>query len=253
MWYFCPYVNIHSHFAMNISFSIMDVFLIRRGEMINFITGPMVVISFAVFAFGMIYQIYTIRKLAKDSFVQTESVKSDDTVKESLQYRVRMLKHSFIGFHKEKVFASIVFHILIIGLPLFVPAHNILLKQGTGFSFFSFSESFVHYANFLIMVFFSIFIIRRLVIQRVRAISTISDFAILIIVAAPFLTGFVSCMQIMDSKTIYLIHIISGEIMLMALPLTKLIHMIFFFFGPLISIHKETFGNGANILRSEGL
>ena len=224
--------------------------------MIEFITGPMVLFSCLFFLVGTIYQIYSIRKLTNSVKMPVKKIskvkESNGLIDEnSIGFRIRMLKHTFLGFHKEKVFLSIIFHIFLIFTPLLVPAHNILLKQSTGISFLSLPESVVDLMTISVILFFSIFLVRRIVVERVRAISSFSDYAMLIIVAAPFVTGFLSCQQLFDSKVIYLIHIIAGEVMLIALPMTKLIHMVYFFFGPLISIHRKTFTNSAEILRSE--
>ena len=75
------------------------------------------------------------------------------------------------------------------------------------------------------------FFVRRLVVPRVRAMSTLSDHLVLLIVAAPFLTGFMAYHQWADSKTIITLHILTGQLMLMAIPLTKVGHMVFFIFA----------------------
>ncbi|MCP4161742.1 MAG: respiratory nitrate reductase subunit gamma [Deltaproteobacteria bacterium] len=224
--------------------------------MVDFITGPMVWISCLFFLVGTIYQVYSIKKLTrkvqKADKKKVVPEKTDFITKDSLSFKIRMLKYSFVGIHREKIALSILFHMLIIFTPLLVPAHNILLKQSFGFSLLSLPESLIDLTTILVILCFVVFLLRRIFVERVRAISSFSDYAILIIAAAPFVTGFLSCQQFFDPRTIYLIHILTGEIMLIALPLTKLVHMVFFFFGPLISIHKQTFGNGKEILRSEG-
>jgi nitrate reductase gamma subunit len=73
------------------------------------------------------------------------------------------------------------------------------------------------------------FLGRRLFLARVRAISSIYDYVILLIAVAPFLTGFLAYHQWWDYKTVIFLHILTGEIMLITLPFTKLGHMLFFF------------------------
>lgn len=224
--------------------------------MVDFITGPMVLFSCLFFLVGTIYQIYSIKKLTNSVKIPVKKVskakESNGLIDEnSVGFRIRMLKHTFLGFHREKVLLSVIFHIFLIFTPLLVPAHNILLKQSTGISFLSLPEGVVDFMTIMVIVFFSIFLVRRIAVERVRAISSFSDYAMLVVVAAPFVTGFLSCQQLFDSKVIYLAHIIAGELMLIALPMTKLVHMVYFFFGPLITIHRKTFANSAEILRSE--
>jgi hypothetical protein len=53
---------------------------------------------------------------------------------------------------------------------------------------------------------------------------------ILAIVAAPFITGLVAYFQWFDVRFFTVLHVISGEIMLVAIPFTRISHMLF---GPL--------------------
>jgi len=60
------------------------------------------------------------------------------------------------------------------------------------------------------------------------AISFSSGKSILFIVAAPFISGFWVYHQWAGFPTMTIIHILSGEIMLAAIPFTKLFHMFLF-------------------------
>ena len=55
-------------------------------------------------------------------------------------------------------------------------------------------------------------------------------YLILAIVATPFVTGFIAYHQWFGYRFFFFAHILSGEIMLMAIPFTRLGHM---FFAPL--------------------
>jgi nitrate reductase gamma subunit len=46
-------------------------------------------------------------------------------------------------------------------------------------------------------------------------------------VAAPFITGFLVYYQWFGYQTLLILHILSGEIMLVAIPFTRLSHMLF--------------------------
>jgi nitrate reductase gamma subunit len=72
--------------------------------------------------------------------------------------------------------------------------------------------------------------VRRLRQPEVRYLTSSSDFVILGIVAAPFITGFWTYHQWIGHQWMLLLHILSGEIMLAAIPFTRLSHMIFFVF-----------------------
>jgi len=74
------------------------------------------------------------------------------------------------------------------------------------------------------------FLVRRLVLSEVRYVTFPSDYALLAIALAPFLTGFLAYHQWLPYKTILILHILSGEIMLIAIPFTRLSHMLYFVF-----------------------
>ena len=57
--------------------------------------------------------------------------------------------------------------------------------------------------------------------------TSASDYVILAIVAAPFVTGFFAYHQWFAYRSFMILHILTGEIMLVAIPFTRLSHMIY--------------------------
>jgi nitrate reductase gamma subunit len=71
------------------------------------------------------------------------------------------------------------------------------------------------------------FLVRRLVSPEVQYVTSASDYILLAIVAAPFITGFLVYFQWFEYQTLMILHVLSGEIMLVAIPFTRLSHMLF--------------------------
>ena len=71
------------------------------------------------------------------------------------------------------------------------------------------------------------FLVRRIKLPEVRYLTSASDYVLLGMVAAPFVTGFVAYHQWIDYPFFMVLHILSGEILLMAIPFTRLSHMLF--------------------------
>ena len=90
------------------------------------------------------------------------------------------------------------------------------------------------------------FLCRRLFRARVRAIPSAYDYVVLFFATAPFITGFMAYHHFLDYDTVILLHMLAGEIMLMAIPFTKLVHMPFFFINRFVMIHENTFGTGGS-------
>ena len=60
------------------------------------------------------------------------------------------------------------------------------------------------------------------------------DYLVLFLTAFPFLTGFFAYHQWFDYKTVITLHMLAGEAMLIAIPFSKIGHMIYFFFVRLL-------------------
>jgi nitrate reductase gamma subunit len=94
------------------------------------------------------------------------------------------------------------------------------------------------------------FLMRRLVLPRVRAISGIADYVLLGAVITPFLTGFCAYHQWFDYTTVITLHLLTGNLMLIVLPFTKLGHMVFFFFVRLCIGSQYSSGRGSRDWKS---
>jgi nitrate reductase gamma subunit len=74
------------------------------------------------------------------------------------------------------------------------------------------------------------FLYRRLSAPVVKNVTDSSDYILLAITVLPFITGFIAYHQLFAYKTMLIIHILAGEAMLIAIPFTRLSHMLFFAF-----------------------
>ena len=80
------------------------------------------------------------------------------------------------------------------------------------------------------------FLLRRIFSADIRLLSTFSDYFLLVITALPFMTGYFLTHGTLDgigffADNIQTMHMVSGEIMLILIPFTKLSHFILFFFA----------------------
>lgn len=121
------------------------------------------------------------------------------------------------------------FHIGAVFVPLFLTGHNIFLKSKLGFSFFTMSACFADFLTWTVLVCALFLILRRIVLPEVRIMTTLHDYAILFISLAPFITGLLARYQAGDYTFWLNMHILFGEIFLIAIPFTKLSHIFLFF------------------------
>jgi nitrate reductase gamma subunit len=125
---------------------------------------------------------------------------------------------------------SYIFHVLIITLPCFLLAHNILLKSAFGFCLPSLSNANADIMTVCVIACGVFLLLRRIALEEVRIISARSHYSILVLTLLPFVTGYAATHGIGPYKLLLLLHILSGEVLLIALPFSKLSHFILFFF-----------------------
>ena len=232
--------------------------LLSSSVVFDFIRGPLVWISFIVFFLGVFYQIFeflsSIEKNEKIfyKFDIKKLLKSIDFKPKSVLRGISKVKLSIVGVNPTMVIVSTVFHICLVVTPIFLLAHNILLDTYIGVSFFSFSEKVTDYMTIVLMGCIIFFLYRRIFVARVKAITSYYDYLMLFIAVAPFVTGFLAYHQIMFEhyKLIISLHILSGEIMLMAIPFTKFVHMTFFFVFRFLLVSEYSLGAGNRVYKT---
>lgn len=218
----------------------------------DFVRGPMVWISFLIFILGTCFQIFKFLSMTSIR----ESVKLKPGPANILPKRKEedepktdwflKLKLSIAGVNPFMVIVTTVFHVLLVLMPLFVLGHNILWDNAVGFSLFSLSEEISDSLTLVVIICALIFLYRRLFSERVKAITTYADFIFLLLAAAPFVTGYLAYHQVFAGsyKLIITLHMISGELMLMAVPFTKFVHMIYFFIVRYFVVSEWSLGKG---------
>jgi nitrate reductase gamma subunit len=124
---------------------------------------------------------------------------------------------------------AFVFHIGIVFTPIFLLAHNIILQERWGLSWFTLPGSVADTLTIAVIVCTVFLILRRIAFSEVRILTSAYDYLLLAITVAPFITGFLASQKVAGYQFWLYAHIISGEIMLIAIPFTKLSHMVLFF------------------------
>jgi nitrate reductase gamma subunit len=154
-------------------------------------------------------------------------------IKNLITYLKLKIQKSIFGSNPVMGIISFVFHALLFITPVFLSAHNIIADQFTGLSFFTLPDRLLDKFTLLIIAICVFFVIRRIYIPRVRLLTTISDYIVLILIIFPFFSAFAAYHQLFNYKISLYIHIITGEIAIMAVPFTKLGHMPFIIFSRL--------------------
>jgi len=121
------------------------------------------------------------------------------------------------------------FHISAVGVPLFLAGHNMFLESKIGFSLITMAPALADFLSWLAVGSGFILILRRVVLPEVRIMTTSYDYFILFLAMAPFVTGLMARYQVGHYGFWLNLHIFSGELLLIAIPFTKMSHVFLFF------------------------
>jgi len=195
----------------------------------KFMCGPLVWVSFVVFFLGSFYRLASMLWMAKKDKVVYPYL--------SVKYSLRSLLHWLTPFgsrnmrqQPEMTILTFAFHICLIITPFFLMPHIILIQQAWKISWWALPKSVADTMTLIVVIACLFFLIRRVTNPTVKFVTFVSDYVLLAIAFLPFFTGFLAYHHLLHYKTLPLLHILCGEIMLMAIPFTRLSHMLFFVF-----------------------
>ena len=201
--------------------------------MYAFVTGPLAWIAFLTFFIGItVRTVLYIKGLNWQMDRVTYGVNTSYGIKGALRSIIYwLIPFGTHGWRYYPGFTILVFtfHIGILFTPVFLAGHNMLLMERFGFSLWTIPDGLADALTIAMMLAAVFIVLRRFALPEVRILTTGYDFLVLAIAVAPFLTGFLAYHQVGNYHAWLITHIISGEIMLIAIPFTKLSHFILFF------------------------
>lgn len=201
-----------------------------------FVEGPLLWISMLTFIIG---------SLVKAGMFVSVSLKKDKIIYQhfSLKYALlsilRWLLPLNVDIPKNPVFtiAAYVFHICLVILPIWVYQHVVMWEVSRfEWTWTTLPAGLADWMTLLFLALAVFLLLRRIFSTDIRFLSTFADYFLLVVTALPFLTGYLSANGTLPAGTLLgdnmqLIHMLSGELMLILIPFTKLSHFILFFFS----------------------
>ena len=196
-------------------------------DVYEFVSGPMVWAAFALFIGGCLYRGISLIVLAyqKEKFIFTYM---------SFSYGLRSILRWITPFatenwrrHPVLTIVTFAFHISLILVPIFLLSHIVLWEEAWDLRWPALPDGLADVLTVVVVAGCVFFLIRRLKLPEVQFVTSASDYVILAIVAAPFVTGFLAYHQWFAYPYMVIAHIVSGQVMLVAIPFTRLSHMVF--------------------------
>jgi nitrate reductase gamma subunit len=195
--------------------------------MYEFVSGPLVWIAFIGFFGGLALRFVTMARAAQRERVVVPTFDA--------RYGMRSLLHWVIPFagvkmrqHPLYTLLSYVFHICVLATPVFLLGHILLWRESWGVSWWHLPEGVADVMTLVVIAGCVYFMIRRLVRPEVRNVSYPSDFLLALLVMAPFLTGLAAHYQWLPYRQTLVVHIACGALLLVVIPWTRLVHMMWF-------------------------
>jgi nitrate reductase gamma subunit len=193
----------------------------------SLVAGPLAWLAFILFFGGIVFRLVQLVALVNktEKFIFTYL---------SLKYSLRSILHWIVPFgtvnwRKRPVLTVVtfVFHLCLLIMPVFLLAHIVLLDESWNVSWGTLPDRTADIMTMLVIAGSIYFLVRRISQPEVKFVTDWSDYLLLAIVAAPFVTGFLAYHQFFAIKWMTIVHMLCGEIMLAAIPFTRLVHMVF--------------------------
>jgi len=144
-----------------------------------------------------------------------------------------LLPWRYLGREARRLYnlTSLVFHVGIILVPLFLAGHVAIWQQELGLHWFTLAPLAADVMTVLVVAAVIGLLFGRGMNDGARTLSKAQDWLLPLLCALPFLTGFFVAhprFSPVDPQVLYLLHLLSAELLLILMPFTKLVHVVLF-------------------------
>jgi nitrate reductase gamma subunit len=133
---------------------------------------------------------------------------------------------------------TITFHVSVILVPILLAGHIALVKRGTGLSWPALPNLVADVLTVTAVVAALALVIQRAAAKPSRSLSRFQDYAIPLVIAVPFASGFLVMHPQLNPfgfTATLLVHVMSANVVLILFPITKICHCVLLPFTQLVS------------------
>ncbi len=133
---------------------------------------------------------------------------------------------------------TVLFHAGVILVPLFLAGHIQLWRAGVGITWPALPNGVATTLTWVVIATAFALVVQRAGAKDSRALSRFQDYALPLLIVIPFLTGFLvmhPAWNPFGRDPVLLVHVLSADLLIFLVPLTKLSHMILMPFTQLVS------------------
>jgi len=124
---------------------------------------------------------------------------------------------------------SVLFHVAILIVPVFLVGHIALWARGIGVSWPAIPNALADVLTIVAVVTAVALVVQRVSARATRALSRFQDYALPLVIAIPFATGFMvmhPAINPFSFQATLLVHVMSANVVFVLIPITKLSHAI---------------------------
>ncbi len=197
--------------------------------LLEFAQGPLFRLAFGIMAIGLLRIFILDIWGAVEAYRRAgdKNIPWAKTVKKSLGW-LFPIKRAF-GSRPFYSLISILFHIGLILVPIFLFAHVNLWEKGAGLSWVTLPKTWADYLTLSTVLFGLALFFGRVSVKAASYISRKQDYFWPLILIIPFVTGYL-CANVGISSSGYqffmLAHVLSAEIIFVLIPFTKIAHCV---------------------------
>jgi len=200
-------------------------------SLLTFCRGHLLILTLSVFFLGVLRQVaLTLAELwlayrrAGDQAVPLKFI-----FKTSLGWIVPV--NGLRGTRTAYTVASVVFHVGMLVVPLFLAGHIELVRRGVGLAWPALGSSAADALTLAAMAALLALLLMRLASRASRFLSTFQDWFLLVMCMTAFLSGYAVAHPMANPlpfTPVYILHLLSAELLLVLIPFSKLGHVVLF-------------------------
>jgi formate hydrogenlyase subunit 6/NADH:ubiquinone oxidoreductase subunit I len=184
----------------------------------SFVEGPLLWIVFSIMIIGVFLRCV---------FFFVEIIRNSGGKDFALGYNLATLGRFLAPFHmavlKRPLYATLryIFHVCMIVVPIWLSGHIILWSLSRfEWEWNALPDAWANWMTIILLGLAAYFFIRRIVFKEIRLASSLSDYALIILTALPFMTGYSLTHGFLDAvaflgDNMRTIHVLSGEAMML--------------------------------------
>ena len=210
-------------------------------QWIDFAKGPLFALTFLIMILGLtrlvVIQVYT---LITGKGRRLRNAPWRKIIAEAFTWVVPV-RHLIPGTKIFSIF-SFLFHIGVIVVPLFLADHIALWEKLFGVNLPAIGYGWADFLTLFTIASILILIGFRTFSGRLRSMSMRADYVLLLVVLAAFGSGFIAAHPSVNPvawDVMFLIHLLSAELLFVLIPFTKLAHIVLFFFDRISGLHWQ--------------